>query len=64
MNRSDNIGPRGRRQRLLTGFISLAIATIIAISLIAAGVPRGWRLLVFPLLWAGWLGVFQAKEKT
>jgi len=28
------------------------------------GVPRSWRWTAFLPLWVGWLGVFQARDKT
>lgn len=59
-----NIGPRERRKRLVSGLIMLALSLIILIALVAAGVDRWWRLLLFLPLWGGATGLFQARERT
>ena len=59
-----NIGPRGQRQRRTLGLVSLAVAVLLAGVLVAAGVPRAWRAVVFVPLWLSALGFFQAREKT
>jgi hypothetical protein len=59
-----NIGPRGRKRRLRLGLIGLAAGVVVGVSLLVAGVPRGWRCMAFLPLWVGWLGVFQARAKT
>lgn len=59
-----NIGPAGRHQRLLFGGIMLGVGIAASAVLIAAGLPRWWRLLLFFPLWGAALGFFQAREKT
>ena len=59
-----NIGPRGRRRRLTFGLLGFGAAVLAAIALLALGVPRGWRAVVFLPLWLGALGVLQASGKT
>jgi hypothetical protein len=59
-----NIGSAGRRRRLRFGLIFLVVSALLAAGLIASGVPRGWRALLFLPLWAAALGVFQARERT
>jgi len=59
-----NIGPRGQRQRMTFGVVSLGITLLLGIALFAMGAPRGWRAVLFIPLWLGALGVFQARTKT
>jgi len=59
-----NIGPRGQRQRLTFGLVSLGAAVLLAGVLVTVGVPRGWRAVVFVPLWLSALGFFQARQKT
>lgn len=59
-----NIGPGQRRQRFAGGVLALVGAAVLLALLIFTGVPRAARLLVALPLWAGTLGVLQAKEKT
>jgi hypothetical protein len=59
-----NIGPRGRRQRLTLGVVSLGAAVLLGTVLRAFGAAPGWRLAPFVLLWLGALGIFQALDKT
>jgi hypothetical protein len=61
---SANIGPRGRRKRLVWGIAMFALSLAIAAVLIATGMPREWRILLVLPLWAAALGVFQAAEST
>jgi hypothetical protein len=58
-----NIGPRGRRQRLTLGVVSLGIAALLALVLLP-GPPKALRLIAFVPLWFGALGIFQALDKT
>lgn len=59
-----NIGPAGRRQRMIVGIVGLAIGVAAAVALVVLDVPRPWRLaLLLPFL-AGAIGVFQARAKT
>lgn len=59
-----NIGPRGQAQRRRLGYIALAFAAVLAVILIASGLPSLWRLVAFLPLWISALGFFQAKDKT
>ena len=59
-----NIGPRGQRQRLTFGLVSLGAAALLGGVLVALGAARGWRAVLFVPLWLSALGFFQAREKT
>ena len=59
-----NIGTRERQMRLTFGVALLALGAGVAAALVATDVPRLWRVAVFLPLWAGAVGVFQAKGKT
>lgn len=59
-----NIGPQQRRQRLTGGVLALAGAALLLLVLLAVGAPRGARILVALPVWAGALGVYQARAKT
>jgi hypothetical protein len=59
-----NIGPRGRRQRLTLGVVSLGVAVLLGTVLLAFGAAPGWRFALFVPLWIGALGIFQALDKT
>jgi hypothetical protein len=59
-----NIGPRGQAQRRRFGYIALAFSAVLAVILVASGLPSVWRLVVFLPLWLSALGFFQAKDKT
>ncbi len=59
-----NIGPGEQRRRLIAGIIGLAFALAMAGILIAFGFDRPWRILLFFPLYGGWIGVFQARDKT
>jgi hypothetical protein len=59
-----NIGPRQRRRRLAGGVLALAGAGIVLFALLAVDAPRAARLLVALPVWAGALGVYQARAKT
>ena len=59
-----NIGPRGRRMRLLFGVVAFAVGAGVLAALAWSGAPRAWRLLLLlPFTLAG-TGYFQAREKT
>jgi hypothetical protein len=64
MTKIANIGPQERRKRMLFGAGFLVIGLLSAATLIAGGVPRGWRLLLVVPFWAAGLGLFQARERT
>jgi fatty acid desaturase len=59
-----NIGPRGRRQRLVFGLVTFAAALALLAVLAVAGVERWWRLLLFLPFATAATGYFQARDKT
>jgi hypothetical protein len=59
-----NISPRERQKRLIAGAVQLAAALLILAVLMATGVERWWRLLLFPLFWGAASGFFQWRDKT
>jgi hypothetical protein len=59
-----NIGPRERRRRLLMGVVMALVVAGAAGWMIAADVPRAWRLLVFVPTWIAALDVFQVRAQT
>jgi len=62
--RIPNIGARGQARRRRLGYIALAVSVVLAVILVASGIPSVWRLAVFLPLWISALGFFQAKAKT
>jgi len=59
-----NIGPRGRRQRLLLAAMTVAVAGALLFWMGQAGANRWWRVATFPLLWLAAVGVLQARART
>jgi len=59
-----NIGPRGQQQRERLGIMTLVATALLAGVLFGLGAPRVWRLVLFPPLWIGLVGFFQARDKT
>jgi len=59
-----NLGVGGRRQRLLMGIVFLAVAVVGGALLVAAGLPRGARVLVFLPFYLGALGLLQYRDHT
>lgn len=59
-----NIGPRGRRRRLLSGIVLFGIGVGLSAFLVWSGQPRAWRLLAFAPFWIGAFGIFQARART
>jgi hypothetical protein len=59
-----NLGSRGRRRRSLVGAAGFAVALAAGAGLAALGAPRGARLVLFVPLFAGALGVLQARGGT
>ena len=59
-----NIGPGQRRLRLVFGVVMSAIAFGLAGVLFAEGAERALRLTVFLPLWAGAVGLLQARQNT
>jgi hypothetical protein len=56
-----NIGPAGRRRRLIGGLITLSAGAAVVL---ATSMKSWWSMLAFVLLMHGWLGVFQAIDRT
>jgi len=61
---AENIGPRERRKRVMTGVLSLLVGLAAFAALLALGAPRVWRLGLFLPFWFGALGWFQAQGHT
>ncbi len=59
-----NIGNRGRRQRRVIGAIGILAAGGLLFWLVGAGASRWLRVLVFPVLWFGAVGLLQARART
>ena len=59
-----NLGPSGRRQRLLMGIAFTAIAVIGGAALVAAGLPRGTRVLLAIPFYLGAVGFLQYRDHT
>ena len=59
-----NIGPRGRRRRVLLGAVALAAGVAILLVLLLLDAGRGWRTILALPFWAGALGVLQARAHT
>lgn len=59
-----NIGVRGRRQREVFGWIAIGIAVVAAAAMIGTAVAWPWGALLFVPLYAGAIGVLQARGKT
>ena len=55
-----NIGPRGRMRRAAFGGLAIAFAIGGWWSLRVADAPMVWRLIVFPILFGGFVGIFEA----
>ena len=60
----ENIGPRGRRQRLLFGLACFAFGVVMAVVLLAFHAAWPWRLALFLPFVAGAHGYFQARDRT
>jgi hypothetical protein len=59
-----NIGVKNQQMRRNFGLIALAIGIIIGLGLLLVDVPAWTRLGLFLPFYAGFIGIFQAKEKT
>jgi hypothetical protein len=59
-----NIGPAGRRMRLIGGVLLLGLTVIVAGLLVGFGVDRGVRLALFVPFFGGALGLLQARDHT
>ncbi len=59
-----NIGASGRRQRLISGGVLLAIGLVAGVGLWAAGADHGLRRLVFLPFAGAAIGLLQARDHT
>jgi hypothetical protein len=59
-----NLGAGGRRHRLLMGIAFTAIAVIGGAALVAAGLPRGTRVLLAIPFYLGAVGLLQYRDHT
>jgi hypothetical protein len=59
-----NISVREGRKRLVAGLVQVAVTLVTLAAMLAAGLSREWRLLLFLPLWAAAVGIFQALDKT
>jgi hypothetical protein len=59
-----NIGPKGRRQRFVTGATAIGVGVVALLALLLIGVDRGWRVALLVPFWAGALGLLQAHGHT
>jgi hypothetical protein len=59
-----NIGPRGRRKRLVFGIAALAASVVISFLFVFYRVQPVLRLPLFVPLYLGALGFFQARDRT
>jgi hypothetical protein len=59
-----NIGPGGRRTRVIGGAVLLAVTVVAAGLLVGFGLDRGLRLALFVPLFGGALGLLQARDHT
>ncbi len=59
-----NLGSAGRRLRLVSGLVMLALGVAMGALLVAAGVARGARLALFILFFFAGLGLLQARDHT
>ena len=59
-----NIGPRGRRRRLVIGAAAIGVGLVALLALLLSGVDRSWRVALVVPFWAGALGILQAQGHT
>ena len=59
-----NIGPLGRRRRMVFGVVASGLGWISAALLVGLHADRLWRLLLFLPFWIGGSGIFQATGHT
>src|SRR5207247_3722974 len=62
--RAANIGPKGRRRRVLMGAATLVAGSVVLVVLLMSGVGRGWRVALWVAFWAGALGILPARAHT
>lgn len=59
-----NLGPHGRRRRLILGIVMLTVGAAGAAVLVLSGAGPGPRAVLFLPFWIGALGVLQARAHT
>lgn len=59
-----NIRAGGRRQRLLTGIVVTAIGVIGGAAMVATGLPRGFRLVLFLPFYMAVVFLLQYRDHT
>jgi hypothetical protein len=59
-----NIGPKERWKRMLSGITTLIIAVLFGMFLIFNAWAWWTRFILFLPLFSGFVGIFQAREKT
>ena len=59
-----NLRTGGRRQRLLMGIVLMTIAVIGGVAVIATGLPRGLRVVLFLPFYMGAVGLLQYRDHT
>jgi hypothetical protein len=59
-----NINRRERNKRLAFGAITFVASLVVLGALLALGVSRWWRLLLWPLFAGAGVGFFQWRDKT
>lgn len=59
-----NIGPGGRRTRMIGGLVLLALSVGAAVLLVLGGFSRGARLALFAPFFGGAIGLLQARDHT
>lgn len=59
-----NIGPSGRRRRMIGGLVLLVLGVGGAAALVLGGVSRGVRLALFAPFFGAAMGLLQARDHT
>jgi hypothetical protein len=59
-----NIGPGGRRMRVIGGLVLLGLAVVAAVLLVLGGFDRGARLALFAPFFGAAIGLLQARDHT
>jgi hypothetical protein len=63
-NRLANIGAIEQRKRLALGLCLVFASVVLLVVMLQQGLETWWRLWLFVPLWAGVLGLMQARTKT
>ena len=59
-----NINTAERRKRLTAGLFQFGITLLVLAALVILGIPRWWRLALFPMYMGSAVGFFQWREHT